>query len=317
VTDGRRRRSRSLRELARARELSRRAVRRARLQLLVLLPLLVGVLAVYSYRRDLFGPEWDNPVRILTAIALVSLGWQMARDVGRALNPWLFRRMDPGTAGTMGFLIRLVTLIVVVVVALRIAGLGPRTVALGGAVTAVVTGLAAQQTLGNLIAGTVLLSARPFRVGDRIRLQGGALAGTLEGVVASLGLLYTTLSSGEDAIMIPNSVVLNVAVVPLREPAGVELRARLRPGVTPVDVEQLLREKITTRIRGAPGITLEELDEDAVIVRISATPVRPSDGPTLASEVLNAVASYTPRAGARRRRTRRRTHAIDTVGTTP
>lgn len=31
--------------------------------------------------------------------------------------------------------------------------------------------LAAQQTVGNLIAGTVLLSARPFRVGDRIRVD--------------------------------------------------------------------------------------------------------------------------------------------------
>ena len=29
--------------------------------------------------------------------------------------------------------------------------------------------------------------------------------------------------------MVPNSVVLSVAVVPLREPSAVDLRARLRP----------------------------------------------------------------------------------------
>ena len=45
--------------------------------------------------------------------------------------------------------------------------------------TAVVAGLAAQQTLANVIAGTVLLSARPFRVGERVRLQGGGLAGSV------------------------------------------------------------------------------------------------------------------------------------------
>lgn len=39
---------------------------------------------------------------------------------------------------------------------------------------AVVVGLAAQQTLGDLIAGMVLIAARPFRVGDRVRLQAGA-----------------------------------------------------------------------------------------------------------------------------------------------
>ena len=119
--------------------------------------------------------------------------------------------MDPGTAGTVGFLIRLATILLAVLVALRVAGLDPRTLVVGGAFTAVIIGLAAQQTLGNLIAGTVLLSARPFRVGDRVRLQGGGIAGTIEGVVSSLGLLYTTFASGDDQIMVPNSVVLNVA----------------------------------------------------------------------------------------------------------
>ena len=132
-------------------------------------------------------------------------------------------------------------------IALRIAGLDPRTLAVGGAFTAVVVGLAAQQTLGNLFAGMVLLSARPFRVGERVRLQAGSVAGTIEGVVSSLGLLYTNFSSGDDLIMVPNSMVLNVAVVPLSEPAGIDLRARLRPGVTPVDIQDMLERRSRRR----------------------------------------------------------------------
>ena len=107
-----------------------------------------------------------------------------------------------------------------VLLALRVGGLDPATLAVGGAITAVVIGLAAQQTLGNLIAGMVLIAARPFRVGDRVRLQAGAVAGQIEGVVGSLGLLYTTFAQGQDSIMVPNNVVLTAAVVPLREPAG-------------------------------------------------------------------------------------------------
>ena len=110
---------------------------------------------------------------IACVVALVILGWTFARDVGRALGPILFKRLDPGTAGTLGFLIRLFTVALAILVALRIAGLKPETLAVGGALTAVLFGLAAQQTIGNLIAGTVLLSARPFRVGDRIRLHSG------------------------------------------------------------------------------------------------------------------------------------------------
>jgi small conductance mechanosensitive channel len=291
-------RSHSWREVGLARQLSRQAVKRARLQLAVLLPLMAGVLLVYAYRRDLFGSSWDTPVRIGTVLALVVLGWQFARDVGRSLGPMLFRRLDPGTAGTVGFLIRLTTILVAFVVAGRIAGLDPRTLAVGGAFTAVVVGLAAQQTLGNLIAGMVLLSARPFRVGDRVRMQGGGLAGTVEGVVSSLGLLYTTLADGDDQIMVPNSVVLAVAIVPLREPASVDLRARLRPGVTPSDIQRLLEETLLTPVRGEPHVTLEELDGDEVVVRIQAVPEHATDGPRLASEVLSAVAGETARAGA-------------------
>jgi small-conductance mechanosensitive channel len=206
--------------------------------------------------------------------------------------------MDPSTAGTVGFLIRLTTMVVALLVALRIAGLNPRELAVGGAATAVLIGLAAQQTIGNLFAGTVLLSARPFRVGDRVRMQGGPLAGTIEGVVSSLGLLYTVLADGEDEIMVPNSVVLNSAIVPLREPDAVDLRARLRPGVTPADIQRLLDERVETPLIEPPRIILEELDGDEVVVRIEATPVVSADGPHLASEVLSIVGGQT-RGGAR------------------
>ena len=280
-----------------ARELSRRAAKRARIQLLVISPLLAGVLVIYSYRHELFGPGWDAPVRFATAVALIILGWQVARDAGRSLGPLLLRRLEPAIAGTVGFVIRLVTMLLAVVVALRVAKLEPRTLALSGALGVVIVGLAAQQTLGNLFAGTVLVSARPFRVGERVRLQGGPLAGTVEGTVTSLGLLYTILASGEDAIMVPNSVVLNVAVVPLREPAGVDLRARLKPEVTPLEVQGVLQETVQTAMREAPSVTLEEIDGDEVVVRISATPERASDGAQLANEVLQAVSGETRRDG--------------------
>src|SRR6478672_10128729 len=283
-------------EVGLSRQLGRAAARRARREALVLLPLLAGVLVVYAYRDELFGRDLDTLVRILTSVALIALGWAFARHLGRVVGPELMRRMDPGTAGTVGFLLRLTTIAIVTVVALRIAGLTPRTLAVGGAFTAVVVGLAAQQTLGNLFAGTVLLSARPFRVGERVRLQGGPLAGQVEGTVSSLGLLYTTFATGEDSIMVPNSVVLNTAVMPLREPDAVNLRARLRAGMTPGDLQEVLEKAIQTPLRDAPQIVLEEIDGDEVVVRISATPERPSDGPRLASEVLEAVATQTGRA---------------------
>ena len=135
-------------------------------------------------------------------------------------------------------------------------------------------GLAAQQTLGNLIAGMVLISARPFKVGDRVRLQAGGLAGQIEGVVASLGAPVHHFAQGEDSIMVPNNVVLTAAVVPLREPAAVDLRARLRPDVKPERPAGAARGRGRDDAgAGEPHIALEEVDRDEVIVRIAATPV--------------------------------------------
>jgi small conductance mechanosensitive channel len=280
--------------------------KRARLQALLLVPLFVAIVVLYDNRVSLLGPAGshgraahelepalESLVTVATVVALMILGWAIARDVGRSFGPALFRRLDPATAGTVGFLIRLLTVVVALLVALRVAGIEAKTLALGGAFTAVIVGLAAQQTLGNVFAGTVLLSARPFRVGDRVRLQGGQLAGQLEGTISSLGLLYTTFARGEDSIMVPNSVVLNVAVLPLREPEAVNLRARLRPGMTPSDLQVLLEGSLTTPLRSPPRITLEELDGESVVVQIAATPLRAAEGRQLSSELLGVVSRET------------------------
>ncbi len=309
-------RSHAWQEVGLLRQISPRVVKRARLEALVLLPLFVGIVLLYDNRVSLLGTTvaarhgkaavpahkileqaLETPIRVLTVLALMILGWAIARDFGRGLGPALFRRLEPATAGTVGFVIRLTTVVVALFVALRVAGIEAKTLALGGAFTAVIFGLAAQQTLGNVIAGTVLLSARPFRVGERVRLQGGPLAGRIEGTVSSLGLLYTTFATGDDSIMVPNSVVLNVAVLPLREPEAVNLRARLRAGMTPGDLQEILEKALQTPLRAAPRITLEELDGEEVVVRIAATPRVAAQGRHLASELLSIVSRET-RAGA-------------------
>jgi small-conductance mechanosensitive channel len=278
---------------SRAREEAVSAARRARREAVVLGPAFAGVLLLYHHRRSLFGPGFEQPAQIITVVALVIIGWALARDLGRAVGPTLLGRLDPATAGTVGFLIRLMGMGIAILVALRIAGLSPRTLAVGGAFTAVVVGLAAQQTLGNLFAGTVLLSARPFRVGERVRLQAGALGGDIEGVVQSLGLLYVTVSQGADMVMVPNSAVLNAAIIPVREPDAVDFQARLRQGVLPSDVQRLLDETVTVPTRHRPHIDLQGVDDDEVLVRISAVPVDSEDGWRLADEVLAAVARVT------------------------
>ena len=289
-------RSHAWQEAGLAAQIAPGTARRARREGFLLLALFAGIVILYDYRAELVGPRphaVETLIKVVTVIALLIVGWAIARDLGRGLGPMLMRRLEPSTAGTMGFVVRLVTLVAALIVALSVVGLEPAELVGVAGVTAVILGLAAQQTLGNFFAGTVLISARPFRVGERVRLQGGVLAGQIEGVVSSLGLLYTTFAVGEDSVMVPNSVVLGVAVRPVREPDAVSMRARLAPGMTPSELQELLEGELQTPLRGSPRITLEELDNGRAVVQIAATPQRAADGRVLAGELLAAVAQHT------------------------
>ena len=98
---------------------------------------------------------------------------------------------------------------------------------LGGALTSVFVGIAAQQALSNVFAGLVLLLARPFKVGDSIRLRAGALSGEIGGTVSEIGITYVRLASADGMVSVPNSQVLNAVVGPL--PPGTRLPAPPAP----------------------------------------------------------------------------------------
>ena len=270
-------------------EINRGDARRARREALILLVVIAAVLVIFGERRSIFPDDAAKLIRYVTAGLLALLGWLLARTIAQGLAPQLFRRLQPGTAGTTGFLIRLATIVIVIVAALRIAGVKPETLAVGGAFTAVVLGLAAQQTLAHVFAGLVLLTTRPFQLGDRVRLRGGSMAGEVEGIVGSLGLFYTTLISGGDRTMIPNNVIMQLAVIPINEPERVELRAKFSASVTPQRLQRMLEKAVTVPLRNPPHVTLEEVDGDEITVGIIAAPLNPADGAKLSSDVLAAI----------------------------
>jgi small conductance mechanosensitive channel len=75
----------------------------------------------------------------------------------------------------------------------------------GASIASVVIGLAAQSTLGNLVAGISITIYRPFRLGDTIQIA--APTGTEIGVVEIISLGYTTLRTADGRlIVVPNAL---------------------------------------------------------------------------------------------------------------
>lgn len=118
------------------------------------------------------------------------------------------------------FVSQLLQVLVFLVAIILYAQLIPALRALGTAllagvsVSAVVLGLAAQNTLSNLIAGFSLLLYRPFHLGDQVELN--TPKGVQTGTVYVLSLGYTILKNAEDhEIIVPNSVMVSQVIIRL------------------------------------------------------------------------------------------------------
>lgn len=90
-------------------------------------------------------------------------------------------------------------------------GLSLTHLLVGAGLVGVVLGIAAQQSLANVFAAVVLLFARPFVVGDTMRIRSGVV-GTMDVTVLGIGLTYVTVKTDDGVLKIPNSIVLGSGI---------------------------------------------------------------------------------------------------------
>jgi small-conductance mechanosensitive channel len=157
------------------------------------------------------------PTVIAYALALVFPVLAITAVVGIAgkTRNFLRPRLGQSHADVIRYVIDLIGIIIVLVLTLQLCRIPVGQLIVGGALTGIVLGIAAQQSLGNLFAGLVLLLSRPFHVGDHIRLRAGALGGVLDGTVIEIGITYIRLDTGETTMSVPNAQVLAAAVGPV------------------------------------------------------------------------------------------------------
>lgn len=144
-------------------------------------------------------PDWNQTIDQLTRVGLI---FALILFVDRFLRESVGiyqKRLDEMnlTQGLVRALLRLAVLILGTLVLLDTLHISitPLLASLGVASLAV--GLALQGTLSNLFAGIQLISTRPIRVGDFIRLQSGE-----EGYVSEIGWRDTRIR------MLPNNLVI-------------------------------------------------------------------------------------------------------------
>jgi hypothetical protein len=160
----------------------------------------------------------DIPYQILAiglAVAFCALASAATLDLASKARAVLEPSAGPSHAAIVRYALLLIGAVITLIITLGLLGIPIEQLVLGGALTSVFVGIAAQQSLSNVFAGIVLMLAHPFRIGDGIRLQAGALGGQVSGTIVEVGITYVRIASSTGVLSIPNSQVLNCIIGPL------------------------------------------------------------------------------------------------------
>lgn len=158
---------------------------------------------------------------VVYAAVFAFLAWAISRVVRAAIQRVLLREVQNHVDPTATkFLAQLARFSVYAVALITFARCIPALSGLGTAgwasvsVLSVIMGFAAQNTLGNLIAGFSLLLYRPFKLGDQLQVL--APTGLETGIVESLTLGYTLLRTDENrCVVVPNSIMAGQTIINL------------------------------------------------------------------------------------------------------
>lgn len=180
-----------------------------------------GLIAATQFGQWKNVPRDHNPattpektIAVVGAAVVLLAGVGSVRSFSTAVRKATEHHLDDARGGPLGVVVRIVGYAIVLLALLGAFKVPLGGLLLGGAVTGVVIGIAAQQTLGNFFAGIVLLIVRPFSVGDSVVLRSGPLGGEYQGTVSEITLYYVNLVTAQGPVMLPNASVLASAIGP-------------------------------------------------------------------------------------------------------
>jgi small-conductance mechanosensitive channel len=177
----------------------------------------LAALVCLAVANSLGGVQRHDHWRFLTiglAVLFAVLGWIAVRSAAREVYRLCLHRAGASAASAIRVIVSVVGYLFVLLGVLQSVNIDLSNLLLGGAVTGVVVGIAAQQTLGNFFAGLVLIFSRPYLPGERIKVNSGALGGPFEGIITSAGLIFTTILTDNGPVNLPNSGLLAAAIGP-------------------------------------------------------------------------------------------------------
>jgi small-conductance mechanosensitive channel len=212
-------------------------------------------------------PFWHRIVIAAVVLLVVTL-------VARLVDWWLSRKTVPPEVETRYRVLRRAVTTIIIAVGLFSALLViPQVRAVAGgllastAVLGVIIGLASQQTLGNFIAGLLIATTQPVRIGDRVSYADE------DGVIEEIGLTYTFIRTADQRrLVVPNNKLASETIIN----ASIRSRETFAEVSVPVPLAADLDAALDALREDVAGerdasVTVSSLDPATVTLRASAS----------------------------------------------
>src|SRR6476659_5318720 len=142
-------------------------------------------------------------------VQVVIIGYAVIEIIGNtAFNLIVAAQQSRQTAKSIKILIRILGYLVIAAIAASYLSQNAALAASIAAASGIVVGFAAQNLIGNMIAGMYLALTRPFKIGDRITVFGNT------GKVSDIELLYCIiLMENGDTVHAPSSTLITTSII--------------------------------------------------------------------------------------------------------
>ena len=247
---------------------------------------------------------------VFYAIVTVVGAWLLARAIKLAIHRSLDRAEKAGADATgIRFLGKLASLVIYLAAFACYAHIIPGLQSLGKSmlagvgVASVVVGLAAQSTLGNLIAGVSLVLYRPFKIGDRVQVS--APTGLETGLIVNIDLGYTLVRTADQRLLvIPNSNIanqstINLSSLPPRTSCGVSVYVATGSDVARARQVLLDLAKAHPKIVSVDGCFVTRVTSRGVLLTLAAASADGDAAQGVKSDLLENAKKQFDAAGIR------------------
>jgi small conductance mechanosensitive channel len=209
---------------------------------------------------------------VLSAVAIGAVGVAAASWLAGVTDRAAARlHLDPVVRRLLVMGVRPTVWCIAVIMALPLVGIGPESILTVLAGASLSVGLALRDHLSNVASGAVLLTLRPYHIGDLVTL------GLHEGRVTRLGLFETVLARQDGAeVLVRNDLAIAGAIVnhtrlgQRRVDVDVHVGWAADLGVALDLLRTALAERTDLHAEPAPTVFVEALPHTGPVVRVRA-----------------------------------------------